>query len=298
MIRTNLFCRLAIAGVLTLFPAAFSHAAAVSWSVDTAQSYLRLAMPTQAVKLNGTPSGNASIRNQGSSSATWNSGTTAAISGSVATNYDGSSIEFLAGQSSLGALNSGSYTPNPANWNSGTSKFSPADATAPAAFGGQLSLSQLGITLIFVTDAERFAISDVEYDVSSAPLAITAGQFSANQTSFEMSDAQVGLRGNAGFGFPSFLGTADAAGVEVGGANSSLLGTISVPDINQPNHLQLTLPVSVAFTMNLFNGSVSKLTGSAQGVIVAYAVVPEPHTLTLCAAGLAMLAFAAVRRRI
>jgi hypothetical protein len=144
-------------------------------------------------------------------------------------------------------------------------------------------LTQAGNVLVLISDAARFAIRGVEFDLASAAIPLAGDQFAAGSASFSMSDAQAGLRGNASFGFPSDFGAASDVGISVGGANATAQGSIIALNATQ---LQLTLPVLVPFSMTIFDGQVSTLTGTTQGVIVAYAVVPEPSALVSLSIGI------------
>lgn len=296
MIATLKIRILALLAACSLLVASHARAEALYWTVDTAQSYLELSIPTQKVSVGGTPSGSAFFRNQGATSGGWTVGNKAPIAGTIETDYvDFTSIAFNGGAHNLVALNSGSYTPDPANWNGST--FSPANNTAPAAFGGQIGTTQAGILLIVVQDAVRFSIRDVLYDLDSGPLPITAGEFAAGGTSFGVSDAQFAARGNNTFSIPSTLSSLAGSGVDIGGANASGVATVEAPNPLQPNLRKLTLPISVGISIELYDGFVSELTGTAAGVVVAYTLVPEPGSLALCAAALGIFASCAAARR-
>ena len=94
MTRTLIAC-VCFASLLAALKTTKVEGAPLVWSVDTAQSFLSLSMPTQPVSLGGTPSGNAFYRNQGASSGSWTVGNQAPIAGSIATDFiDGSLIKF------------------------------------------------------------------------------------------------------------------------------------------------------------------------------------------------------------
>ena len=62
------------------------------------------------------------VRNQsGGDAGPWNVGNTAHFTGTIDTEYvDGSTIQFLAGQTNVLGVNSGSYRPKPSDYTGGT----------------------------------------------------------------------------------------------------------------------------------------------------------------------------------
>lgn len=272
-----------------------ASAALVQWQIDSAHSFLTLQIPTQPVSVGGTPSGNAFFRNQGATSGSWTLGNTAAIIGTISTDYTSDSITFLSGQHNLAAGNSGDYSPDPSTWNPGASQFSPRTSTAPAAFGGQIGTTAAGTLPIFINDGVRFSIRNVQYELTSGLLPISTGSFSASGTNWVASDGQLSASGNPLFSIPSSLGSLADTGFHIGGTNLAANGSIAVPDPLDPTLLRLTLPISVDITVELFDGGMSPLSGTASGMIVAYSRVPEPGSAFL--AGLVLMGNAYRRRR-
>jgi len=295
MISAKCVGRTLLAAVL-FFGGPFVAQGAVLWTVDSSQSFLKLVIPNQPALLNGTPSGNLFLTNQGATTGmSWTFGNQAAISGTLSTDFvSGSSIHFRAGEHNLTADNSGSYAPDFDNWSAGTSKFSPPNGTEDAPFGGQLNTTQAGLALIFFRDIFRFAIRDVAYDLSSGVIPLVANQFSAAATSFSMSDAMLGMRGRDAAGIiptiPHYLDSIHDLGFAVGGTNGSATATIAT----LPGVYKLTLPVNVPLVWTIGG---TTYTGTAQGTIVATAA-PEPASLTLAAfAVAALLTSETIRRR-
>lgn len=273
------------------------QASALNWVVDSDQSYLSLAVPNQKLSVNGQPWGNVFFRNQAGATGGWNIGNQAPIAGTIASDYDDfTSIQFLGGAHNLVALNSGSYEPNPADWDAGSQVFNPGNGSAPAAFGGQIGSTAPGGLLIVVSNLMRFSIRDVVYDLNSAVLPIASNQFAASATTVGVSQAEIAARGSTigSVSVPSSFSTLSGAGIDIFGSNSAALGGVTAPDPNQPNLRELTLPISVPILMSLFDGATSDINGTATGMIVAYAYVPEPSSLGMAA--LALLALCAVRR--
>ena len=154
-----------------------AKAALVDWQVDTAQSYLRLTIPNQAVSILGTPSGTAFLRTQAAPFGGWTSGNVARIGGTVSTHYsDFSSIEFLGGVQNLVGLNSGNYRPSPAVWDPQTNLFTNVSTTGTVwrtdgtANGALTVVKPSG----FVFD------SSVQYDLASGNLPVAGGSFNAS----------------------------------------------------------------------------------------------------------------------
>ncbi len=284
MYRTMIH-RAQLTAIVVLAFGSIACGAPLTWNIDSSQSYLQLVIPDQPISINGIPSGNAFVRNQGGTySSTWTLGNQAPIAGTLESDWQaGSHIQFIGGSHNLTAVESGAFTPDFATWNSGTSTFNPPNATAPAAFGGQFGTTQTGTLPIITPDVARFAIRDVTYDIVSAAIPLAGDHFAADSASFAVA-ALAGLRSN---GIPSNYGTLDDVGISIGGANAPAQGTITALDATQ---LQLILPISVPISLQLAGGLTSTLNGTAQGFIVAYALVPEPSAVVLLAIGMALVA--------
>src|SRR4051794_7370980 len=90
---------------------ATARAAAVTWTINSATSSVKLSIPDQTPPEVGDKIG---FRNQTGSGSSWTVGNTASVSGTLATNYfEGGSLDFVPGSSIVG-LNSGNFRPNPA----------------------------------------------------------------------------------------------------------------------------------------------------------------------------------------
>lgn len=278
---------LALSAIFTSHQAVYAD---VIWTVDSTQSFLRLVIPNQPAKLpDGTPSGNLNVTNQGSNSGAWTSGNQAAIGGTLQTDFiNGVSIQFLAGEHALVALNSANYAPDFDNWNAGTQSYSPPNGVDTGSFGGQLKTTATGLALIAFNDIYRFALRDVIYDLGSGVVPLSGNTFNANATTFEMTDGMMGLRARSDSSvppaliLPSYLDTPDALGFSISGTNANNMATIT----SQPGLLKLTLPINVSLKWSL-HGNI--FTGTAQGTIVA-TTVPEASSVALSLFGIVAIA--------
>ncbi len=285
--------------VLLLAPAA--QAAPVLWQIDSSLSQITLAVPDQAISLNGT-NATVRLRNQsGGNSGPWNVGNKAFMAGTIATDYDdGVSIQFLTGQGNMYGLTSGNYRPNPADFNPlNTNAENPdgqfsGSATAPGVFGARVRAT----VSILTVDAAYFSFLDVLYDLDSGALPIGGGgTFAGNALSFGFDQTTVAFDGLSiilvGQPIPDTDGTVIQ---DVFGTNTSAGATITSPDpIGDPNLRRLSIPINVPLSLDL-QGVV--LNASVAGTIVAYAYVPEPGTLLLLACGVAGLVASRRRREV
>ena len=274
---------------------------ALTFTVDSTQSYLTLNIPNFAsgtVNLNLTGqnrTNGAPISTAWSASTT--TGNTAFISGTIATTVGGSlsgqtlsAIQFISGANSLAAINSGNYRPNPAAYNAVTSVFN-NNVASPGAYGTILH-TQLGNVAIISFD-------NVTYDIGSNS-ALPASDTTGSGT-FVMNDPSNPL--NAGIlnslfsqqglalllsAFPSGTGNLDG----VLGANTDASGTYS---FLTKSELRITIPINVPISMNI--DGLYFLNGNATGQLVANALVPEPATLVLAGLAFASLNVVAPPRR-
>ena len=263
---------LAFAFVATPLISQTASAGVVTWDVDPTNSYIRLTIPDQTLAV--TNLGNVTLRMRDASSTTqWTDagGRRASLDGEIATDYmDGTSITFLGGSHNLYALETTSLRPNPADWSAATTNYT-GTSTALAALGGRVR----GTYTILTFDAAYIAFRSVQLDITNAmtgPIAITNGTFATNTTRCGIASALVdvdGLELPLGLGqpIPDVLhGQLDpvvqqnAAGgtiTNLGGLNRKLTYTINMPNLS-------------------FDLSGTIVTGSAAGLIVAYAVIPAP----------------------
>ena len=257
----------------------------VSWDIDPTQSFIRLTLPDQSVPVTGF--GNVTVRLRDANSTTqWTDagGRRAFLDGTVQTDYfDGGSIQFFSGAHNIFALQGVNVRPDPADFVG--SSYTTTD-TAPAAYGAKVR----GTTGIFTLDIGFLALRNVMYDIASGVIPLGGGTNIAGSTS--------------NFGFSSW--TADFDGLVVLGQQvpDTLNGVLSpaigldisagtITDLGGLNR-KLTYNVSVPIA---FTASGVPLTGSADGVIVAFATVPEPGTIGMLAIGFVGLVSLARRNR-
>ncbi|MBI2824991.1 MAG: PEP-CTERM sorting domain-containing protein [Planctomycetia bacterium] len=263
-----------------LLAATAAQAAPVSWTIDSTQSFVQLAIPQQSVQVNNTTSLTVRIRNQTGSASTWNAGNKAFMGGTIDTNYiDNGTIQFLAGQSNMLGLNSGNYRPDPASWN-GTAYTN--TAFAPAVFGSKVQAQ----VLVFL-DAAFLSIANVFYELNSGVIPIAAGTFSGTAENFGLASASLEFDSVL-----SSLGLPDArASGPVGATQLNADGLWTIANLGGGNRKltgALNLPLAIDLNGTIVNGQVT-------GLIVATATVPEPTTFVLLGGG--AIAIALLRRR-
>jgi hypothetical protein len=288
----RLFC----AGLSFAVLAAPARAVLVEWEIDESLSEIELVVPDQVVTLDALTA-TIRLRNQsGGDAGPWSVGNVASVDGVLATDYvDGVSIEFLVGQHDAFGLDSGSYRPNPAafdpllvNAENPDGQFSNTSA-APGIYGARVRAS----VSIFTLDAAFINFTEVQYDVFSNVLPITAGTFDGAEleVGFELATVEFdGLSTLVGQPIPDATGTPI---VDAFGENLPAGATITAPDPMQPDLRQLTVPVDVDLVVDV--GGVP-LTAGATGTLVAFATVPEPGAASMLASGGALLAALARRR--
>jgi hypothetical protein len=280
---------LALALGLGLF--ASSASAVVLWDIDPAQSNFKLAVPDQTVTL-GTVTATMRLRNQ--NNATWTQNN-APVDGLLATNVGSgiSSIQFLAGASSLVGVNTGNYRPNPAVYNTAvtdtlnTAGTFTATSSDPAVYAARVNASVSIISL----NTGYIAFDNMSYDLGSIVTAVTGTSFLANALSVGILDSRVGFDGISTIAGQVVADTLAQTG-PIAGTNTSA-GAGSIVNVGG-NTYRLTVPINMPVFVNL--GGVM-LNATATGTLVGFAEIPEPATLGLVAAGLIGLAMHGRRRR-
>ena len=258
-----------------------ARAALVTWDVDPAQSFMRLAIPDQTIPVEGV--GNVTIRLRDANSAAWSDagGRRAFLDGDLSTNLiDASSVQFNSGSHNLFALEQTNLRPNPAQFTGPPDANNPdgtyvGTGTAPAAFGAKVRG-----TFILTFDAAYLAIRDAFLDVASGNIALGGGTtIAGNTTNVGIASALIDVDGLAlplGLGQP-IPDTLNAA-VGLGTLPNTTGGSIVV--VGGPGSLvrMLTLTVTVPIALDVEGIIVN---GSATGQIVAFATIPEPSSVLL-----------------
>lgn len=266
--------------------------AVVLWDIDPAQSNFRLAIPDQTVTL-GTVTATMRLRNQ--NNATWTQNN-APVDGTLATQIDPgiTSIQFLAGASSLVGVNTGSFRPNPAAYNTAvtdtlnTAGTFTATTSDPAVYAARVNASVSIISL----NTGYIAFDNISYDLGSLVTAIVGTSFASNAISLGILDSRVGFDGISTLAGQVVPDTLAQTGPISGTNSSAPAGSI----VNLGAQYRLTVPINMPVFVNL--GGVM-LNATATGTLVGFAAtntVPEPATLGLVAAGLLGLAMHGRRR--
>lgn len=284
--------RLAVLAACVCFAVpSVSSAGLVGWDIDPSQSSFKLTIPDQTVTL-GTITATMRLRNQNNAAWTTNS---APVDGLLATDVGAgiSSVEFLAGQSSLFGVNTGSYRPNPAAYATNvTDTINTAGtftntSSAAGVFAARVNASVSILTL----NTGYIMFDNVTYDLSSLVTAVTGTTFAANAVNLGILDSRVGFDGiNTGLA-GQVVGDALAYTGPISAANSGA-GLGSIVDLGG-NQYRITIPINMPVAVSL---SGVNLNATATGVLVGYAFIPEPATLALLAAGIAGIAIRARRR--
>ena len=256
---------------------------AVPWTIDSGASTLSIAIPDQPIILDGTEA-IVRVRNQsGNNDGPWNVGNTAQFAGTIDTEYvDGSSIQFLAGQTDFLGVNSGSYRPNPADYTGGTinpdgtasgGNFT-GTATAPGVFGARFRATVEVFGFPVTVDAAFASFYDTKYDIASDALSITAGSFPINTTNIGISDTLVAIDGLDVFGNQpvddGIIRISNAVGPN-GVATATVTNT-------GPLTRQLTIPISLVLSIPVDADPLHDLAATASGTIVANATLSEPES--------------------
>jgi hypothetical protein len=277
----------ALALALGLASPAFAYP--ITWDVNPAQSNFRLTIPDQSVTL-GTLTATMRLRNQNNTAWTQNN---APVDGFLASDIGAnlSSIQFLAGQSNLFGVNTGSFRPNPAAYNTAvTDATNSAGTFTNTSSDPAVYAARVNAFFILNINTGYIAFDNVFYDIGSAALAIAGTSFLSNTTTIGILDSRIGYdsiaSGTTGIG-DVLAQTGPISAVNSGGPAGSIVDTGG-------QIYRLTIPVNMPVFVNL---SGVMLNATATGTITAYAFVPEPATLGLVMIGITGLALHGRRRR-
>jgi len=284
----NITCMVAIMATCALcLSGETARATAVTWTINSATSSVKLSIPDQIVDGNKV-----GVRNLTGSGSSWTIGSTASVSGTLATDYiEGGSLDFVPG-SNIVALNTGNYRPNPAVFSpSAAGPGNPTgiylgNSTAPGVFGAKLvAVDVFGATVAYL------AFRNVNLGIDSGAMPFVGNTFNtAVGLNFGIASAGLDIDG-IGLLIPENI-IPDALNNPIASiaANAHPNGTIA--DLGGLNR-RITIPINVPLLLN-FEGST--LNATLTGQIVANAVVPEPTTLMMAGIGLLTLTFRARRR--
>jgi hypothetical protein len=264
--------------------------------LDNTESYLTLSIPNFAYSgFNFNITGQ--NRSNGSPvTGAWTTGDMAFISGSFSTTIYGAftpggitAVQFISGSTSLTALDSGNYRPNPAAFNGAAQPPAYNDnSAAAAAYGGtiHLALGSFG-------NAGLFSLSQVAFDLNAAsPLTVTGGQFPVNTLETGLSSATLSSQALSLVLLGPILPSVENSLV---GLSAADLSAASATLTLAPNgDFTMTIPIIVPFSLSIGDGAY--LNGTATGQLVAR-TDPEPPTLLLAMLGLGSFAVIAHRKR-
>ena len=220
------------------------------------------------------------MRNQsGGDAGPWNVGNTAHFTGTIDTEYvDGSSIQFLAGQTNMLGVNSGSYRPNPSDYTGGTinpdGTASGGDftgtATAPGVYGARFRATVSVFGFPVTVDAAFASFYNTKYEIASDTLPIAAGSFPINTTNIGISDSMVAIDGLT---VVTTQPVADAITriTNAVGPDGALTATVANTG---PLTRRLTIPISLALSIPVDADPTHNLAATATGTIVADATLP------------------------
>lgn len=289
---------LTASAVATLACATAANAGVVYWDVDPAASWVRLTVPDTALTLSGVAV-TVRLRDAGSNTA-WTDagGRRVTLDGQVKTHYHevgAGYVDFRDGEHNIIGVPTVSLRPNPAAFNSTSTNAENPDgqyintSTAPAEFGARVRVTAF---VIVTVDAGFLAIRDLELDITGAPIN-SSSSIPSGSTAFGIDSSKIYFDGLTvtGIGQP----IPDTHGAVLGGFGGTNIaaGTIT----NEGGLLRkMTYNISIPVSLDIEGIVVS---GSAAGVIVAYATVPEFSSMGLLAAGglLSTGAFLFRRRR-
>ncbi len=265
------------------------HAAPVTWTIDSTASVISMSIANFSYSGNTVNIAGQNATN-GAPLTTWSTttGNSAFLTGTIATDWanNGTTIQFLGGQSNIATLTSGNYRPNAAAYNSTTSTYeNNGAAAADYALTAHTILGNVAL----------MSFNNVTYDIASGPLPISSSVFAASNTSVGgLADVAVqGLNlAIVGQVIPNGISPDSVISNQPNNVN---LGVIISPNpIGDPTLRELSFPVNIHLDFTSFG--VPGATATFHGTIVATAhVVPEPASITL--AGIAGFSLLAVARR-
>jgi hypothetical protein len=247
---------------------ATARAAVVDWTINSAQSYIRLNIPDQDIPIDETnllPLGLRDYVNGTTIAPSWTDagGKRSFVGGTIKTDYvEGTSLQFIAGQQDVNALEGGSFRPDPAAWNGSSYN---ANTGAAAAFGANVILGPgTGSDIV----AGDIALRNIDYDLLGSVLLAPGGGGWTTASVYN-----VGLKAGAFADLDSILGLylrEETLGDAFDAPNT--LGSLTITNLGG-NQRRLTLVISVPLEITV---DPVVLDANITGVIVADATVAAP----------------------
>ncbi|MBX3422733.1 MAG: PEP-CTERM sorting domain-containing protein [Pirellulaceae bacterium] len=280
-----------------------ADAALVNWTVDSANSYVRINLPLNSTfTLSGT---NLSVRLRNADNSAWSDagGRMSRFSGTLATEYSEDTfgpgspnhIQYLDGSHALQSINFGSFRPDPDQFSPTATNASNPDGQYTATGGSPHSFAlRVNWTSFFPSGTIGFlGLRDVQYNASGGlvSLAGSGGNLTAgaNASTFSWSG---GLADVDGFDLGPGLGQRNRD--RVGGDMSILFSTnmetngggLTITNLGGLNRqLDQIIDIPVVFTFIGGDTPVASddsiVTGRLQGHLRAFATVPEPSSILL-----------------
>ncbi|MBX3422503.1 MAG: PEP-CTERM sorting domain-containing protein [Pirellulaceae bacterium] len=282
------------AAMLSLM-ASRADAALVNWTVDSANSYIRINLPLNtASNVSGTT---INVRLRNADNGTWSDagGRMSRFGGTVATWYNEEgppnvfggplSFAYASGLHSLTSINFGSFRPNPAAFDpTATNASNPGGqftntSGSPHSFALRININ----ALVFVNATVGFiGLRDLNYNAggvvamsgSGGNYTGTGGQFGLSGGLYDIDAADIGL------GLGQLL--PDEAGGDVTGLFGNTLfgnsGGLTITNLGGLNR-RLDQVINIPLILDLGDGIA--ISGSLAGHMRAFATVPEPASLAL-----------------
>jgi len=297
--KTNIHqhvCSLVIGLALISYSRDQVRAGTVTWTIDSAQSVVRLNLPDQTLSVDGT-SVLVQIRN--SNNAAWSDagGRASFVTGTLATNYSetasSATLTYLQGSHNASAIQFGSFRPNPAAFNPSNTNADNPDGQfsntsgAPAAFAAKIR----GVAGGFLTlDLAFLAIRDVQYDFGGTALlsgsdgSFTGGQ---SQTTLGLASGSASIDGLSAFLVGQVIPDINNADISdlLGSALQTNSASLQIATVGSQRRLtqQINTPLTFDVDGTLVNGFIN-------GQIVAFSAVPEPSSIALVVLSLGFFA--------
>ncbi|MBX3422505.1 MAG: hypothetical protein KF752_13205 [Pirellulaceae bacterium] len=247
-----------------------AHAATVNWTIDSANSYIRLSIPDQIVPLGEAgelPLGLRDYVDGIAIASDWTDagGRRSFVGGTIKTDYvEGSSLAFVAGEQDVNALENNILRPDPAAWNPGPPGSYAPNTGAPAAFGANVILGPGQEGQFVLGD---IALRNIDYDVVGT---VNLSPGGGGWTTSDIFD--VGLKAGAFADLDSFLLSDREVTLDAGATAPNANGSLTITNTGG-NNRRLTMVISMPFAVDVED---LPLVATITGVIVANATLPAP----------------------